>query len=179
MGGQAMTAIDTDGASTEQELPRKKLSGKRIVLFIVLPLILIIGGAAGLIFTGVLDSLLGKGEEQAEEHAEPARPPYTGPPVFTNTIEMLVNLTTTDRRPSFLKLGIKLELSHPEDLPAIEPLMPRITDTFQVYLRELRREDLSGSAGMFRLQEELRMRVNAAASPVVVKDVLLQDFLIQ
>jgi len=57
--------------------------------------------------------------------------------------------------------------------------MPRIIDNFQVYLRELRLEDLRGSAGMYRLREELLTRVVAAAQPVRVKDVLFKEMLIQ
>ena len=45
--------------------------------------------------------------------------------------------------------------------------MPRITDMFQTYLRELRSTDLNGSVGMFRLKEELTRRVNAAIAPTM------------
>jgi flagellar FliL protein len=57
--------------------------------------------------------------------------------------------------------------------------MPRIIDNFQVYLRELRLDDLRGSAGIYRLREELLMRVNTAAQPVHVKDVLFREMLVQ
>jgi len=57
--------------------------------------------------------------------------------------------------------------------------MPRILDNFQVYLRELRLDDLKGSAGMYRLREELLLRVNAAVQPVQVKDVLFREMLVQ
>ena len=57
--------------------------------------------------------------------------------------------------------------------------MTKIIDNFQTYLRELRIEDLRGSAGMYRLREELFVRVNAAAAPVKVKDVLFREMLVQ
>ena len=177
-----MTAIETDGGgTTEQELPRTKLSGKKIVLFIVLPLVLLLGGGAAVYFSGLLDSLLGKeaAEEGAEHKEEKALPPYTGDPVFLPLDDILVNLNTQDRKPVFLKLGITLELMRPEDQAKINLVMPRITDTFQVYLRELRTDDLRGSAGLYRLHEELLLRVNAAAYPVQVKDVLIKEFLVQ
>ncbi|QJE73005.1 flagellar basal body protein FliL [Aerophototrophica crusticola] len=173
-----MTALDTDGGTTEQELPRKKFAGKKIVLFIVLPILFVVGGGAALFFTGILDSLLGKHEEHAEEHAAPP-PDYTGPPVFRDLPDILVNLNTGDRRSTLLKLGITLELSRPEDQAQLDTLMPRINDSFQVYLRELRVEDLRGSAGLHRLREELLMRVNMAAAPLKVKDVLIKEFLVQ
>ena len=39
--------------------------------------------------------------------------------------------------------------------------------------------DLSGSAGLQRLREELFMRVSNAAAPTVVRDVLFREMLIQ
>lgn len=181
-----MTAIENEGGDGGEEVPRKKLSGKRIVLFIVLPLLLIVGGGAGLYFSGLLDSLLGKEkkEEHAEEHHEPEKKEEkvvcSPTPVFFNEFpEILVNLSTGERRSAFLKLNISLEICRLEDVPALQGVMPRITDTFQVYLRELRTDDLRGSAGLYRLREELLMRINMAAHPVKVKDVLVKEFLVQ
>ncbi len=180
-----MTAIDTDGGGESgEELPRKKLSGKKIVLFIVLPLLLVIGGGAGLYFSGILDGLLGKKEEHAEE--EKAEPVDEGPvncsptPVFfTEFPEILVNLNTGERRPAFLKLNLSLEVCRLEDIPALTAVMPRVLDAFQVYLRELKTDDLRGSAGIYRLREELLMRINTASHPIKVKDVLIKEFLVQ
>ncbi|MFC7331805.1 flagellar basal body-associated FliL family protein [Rhodocista pekingensis] len=173
-----MTAIETDGGGTEQELPRKKLSGKKIVLFIVLPILVIGAAAAGVVFSGILH----KGEdEHAEEEETHAAPPAEckGPPAFVDFPDVLVNLNTKERRPQFLKLNIKLELCSALDVPAVTAVLPRITDTFQVYLRELRVDDLNGSAGVYRLREELLMRVNTAAYPTRVQDVLIQEILVQ
>ena len=179
-----MTAMETDGGgSTEHEQPRKKLSGKKIVLFIVLPILLIVAGGAAAFFTGMLDGLLGKtpeGEgEHVEEKHEPELPPYTGPPLFKDMPDILINLNTGERRATLLKLGITLEVSRPEEMAPLDVAMPRITDAFQVYLRELRVDDLRGSAGMYRLREELLLRVNTATAPIKVKDVLIKEFLVQ
>jgi flagellar FliL protein len=57
--------------------------------------------------------------------------------------------------------------------------MPRIIDSAQVFLRELRLDDLQGSAGMLRLREELMRRINAAVSPVEVRDVLFKEIIVQ
>jgi flagellar FliL protein len=177
-----MTAMETDGGgSTEHEQQRKKLSGKKIVLFIVLPILLIVGGGAAAFFTGMLDGLLGKKHEgeHVEEKHEPDLPPYNGPPIYVPVPDMLVNLNTGERRATLLKLGISVEVARPEDKGPVEQALPRITDGFQVYLRELRMDDLRGSAGMYRLREELLLRVNMAVAPLKVKDVLISEFLVQ
>ena len=176
---------------------RKKFSGKKLVLFIVLPLLLLLGGAAAAFFAGVFDPA----ETQAEEdpHGEP-KPDAHGKPdakadghgapaaghgdpgaggVFFKVPDMVVNLNSTGRRPSFLKISVSVEVGREEDLPTIEKVVPRIVDNFQVYLRELRLEDLRGSAGIYRLREELLTRLVIAAQPVQVRDVLFREMLIQ
>ena len=173
----------TDAADGEIDLDedfgseKKKLSGKKIVLFFVLPLLLLGGGGAGVMFSGLLDS----GEEA---HKKPAQGEHAGPPELSATVffdlpEMIVNLNTPGRRPSFLKIRVSLELANEGEIARIETMRPRIIDNFQVYLRELRVEDLRGSAGIYRLREELLARVNNAVQPTKVKDVLFKDMLVQ
>ena len=61
----------------------------------------------------------------------------------------------------------------------ITPLMPRVMDNFQIFLRELRPSDLEGSAGLYRLKEELVRRINAAIYPARVEAILFKDVLVQ
>lgn len=176
-----MAADDDAGDVSTDGLPRKKFSGKKLVLFVILPLVLLIGAGAGVYFSGLLDSLLGKKDEAAaEEHAaEQKGPDPHAAPVFYDLPDMLVNLNTSSKRPAFLKIKISIQLEKAEDIPAVEHVLPRIIDNFQVYLRELRLEDLKGSAGMYRLRQELLLRITAAAQPVKVKDVLFKEMLVQ
>jgi flagellar protein FliL len=161
--------------------PTKKLPIKKL-LTIILPLLLLIGGGAGAYFSGLLDGLLGKKHDDHveapahDDHAPPGGPQQI---VFMDLQEMLVNLQSTGRKQSFLKIKVSLELNGPLDQQRIEQVMPRIVDSFQVYLRELRIEDLQGAAGMHLLREELLTRVNASAKPVKVNDVLFREMLIQ
>jgi len=89
------------------------------------------------------------------------------------------NLSSADGQPRYLRLSVQLELKNEEEKTSVEQVMPRVIDQFQTYLRELRVKDLRGSAGIYRLQMELLSRVNAAAYPVEVQDVLFQEILIQ
>lgn len=152
---------------------KKRLSGKAMVLRFVLPALLVFGGAGGVIVSGVLDG--GKefvdGVEVEEEEPQDL--------VYYELPEMLVNLNGSGRRTHYLKLSISLELTDPNDIPRLEMVLPRIIDNFQVYLRELRVEDLQGSAGLYRLREELLTRVTLAAAPAKIHDVLFKEMLIQ
>lgn len=187
MTDQTAAADSIEGAEGEAAPKKKGLSGKKLIIFIVLPLLLLIGGGAGVYFSG----LLGGGEEpveQAEEggHGEAAAEAghgaeegHVGPATFYELPDLLVNLNTGNRSQAFLRLTVAFELTGPTATAVIEQVQPRIIDSFQVYLRELRVQDLSGSAGMQRLREELMLRVNAAAQANVVKDVLFKEMLIQ
>ena len=98
---------------------------------------------------------------------------------FFEIPDLIVNLNTSGRKSVFLKIKISLEIADPADIDTINQLLPRIVDNFQVYLRELRVQDLQGSAGMYRLHEELLRRVNIAVRPAKVKDVLFKEMLVQ
>ncbi len=154
-----------------KEPRRRALSGKKLVLFVILPLVLllVIGGGGAYFF-------LGKKKEEPKVEDQPQQAKAL---VYYNLPEILVNLNAAGRRSSFLKMTISLELENATDIPRIQAVMPRIVDNMQAYLRELRAEDLRGSAGLFRLREELLARVNAAAQPAKVNDVLFQEVLVQ
>ena len=149
------------------------LKSKKMLMFGVPALVVLLGGGgAGAYF------LMSGGEENAAEHVEEV--PLTPPKVaFSDMQDILVNIQSSDGTPAYLKLGVSLELDDEEQKTALEPLMPRITDQFQAYLRELRLDDLKGSAGVLRLKEELLRRVNVAAAPYKVRDVLLKEMIIQ
>lgn len=163
--------------ASQAEPARKKWSGKRLVLFIGLPVFLLVCAGVGTMMSGLLDPLLGIGSSKSEPVPEKKAEKKVA--VFYDVPELLVNLNTTGSRATFLKITVSLELEKTEDTPRIKEVMPRILDNFQVYLRELRLDDLRGSAGMYRLREELLARVNAAVAPVKVRDILFKEMLVQ
>ncbi len=186
---------DFDGEA-EPEFESGGDDKKKLLLMIAIPLFLVVGGAAAAYFSGLADPLIAmitgeKKEEAVVEGGEAAKTEgemaaaeksassaATGA-VFYDMPEMLVNLNTPGRKRNFLKIRVSLELMNEIDINRVELVAPRIVDNFQVYLRELRLEDLQGAAGMYRLREELLSRVNAAVTPAQVKDVLFKEMLVQ
>ncbi len=155
------------------EVPEKK-GGKRKLILIAVPLVLVLAGA-GLWFSGILPHLLGmdKHEEKAAEAAKPVPPSYVEIP------EMVANLNNGSRKPSYVKLAARIEVPKPEDVDKVKAALPRLQDLMQTYLREMRPEELRGSAGTYRLREELLVRANAAVAPAKVSDVLFTQMLVQ
>jgi flagellar FliL protein len=149
----------------------KKKRGKRAVLFIIIGVVLLLvlgGGGAAYFFL-----FAGKHQEEA------AKPPPPKVTVFYDLPDILVNLNSSGRQASYLKLKVSLEHNDPLATPKLNELLPRIIDNFQIYLRELRPDDLVGSAGLYRLKEELLIRVNQAVAPIKINDVLFKEMLIQ
>lgn len=119
----------------------------------------------------------GQAEQPAAEVREADAPPVRDV-VFYDLPEVTVNLSTTGR-PTYLKVRISLEVADGDMIDQIRPFLPRVLDAFQVYLRELRPADLEGSAGLFRLKEELLRRINVAVYPARVDGVLFKEILVQ
>ena len=151
---------------------------KKLLIIIGAVVLLLIGAAAAVFFSGILDSeeteeaVEKEGEEGAG--AEMAKKTY-----FVDLDEMIVNLNTTERRQSLLKIKVSLEVAEQKDVAVVQELTPRVVDNFQTYLRELRLDDLRGSAGMYRLREELLTRINIAVEPAKVKAVLFKEMIVQ
>jgi flagellar protein FliL len=158
-----------DGGAVEAErivVPKSKLK----LIIAAGGVFLIVGGAATWLF-----AVRHTDEETRAAAAAPAKPP-----VFVEVPDMLVNLVgSPGDRVQYLKVKLVLEVREEKQAEAIKPNLPRVTDIFQTYLRELRASDLNGSVGVFRLREELTRRVNAAISPSQVNAVLFKEIVVQ
>ena len=172
--------LEDEEPEDEGDESSDKPGGKKKLIIIAVVLLLAIGGIAAAYFTGLLQPIIEliTGEEATKEEEEEKEVDKENA-VFFPLEELIVNLNAGGRKSTFLKIRIILELADGEDISRIESVMPRIMDNFQVYLRELRIEDLKGSAGMYRLREELLTRVNAAIAPAKVQDVLFRKMLVQ
>jgi flagellar FliL protein len=166
----------------EKQAEKPGPGGKKRLLLVAAP-VLLLGIGAGLWFSGVLPGLLGMGATHAAEAHGPAEPTpalaTSRPASFFDMPEIVANLNAPGRRASYIKLRSKLELARPEDAAAMQQAMPRLLDLFNTYLREIRPEELRGSAGSQRLREELMARANLAVGGPKVTDVLFQELLLQ
>ncbi|HEY6433204.1 MAG TPA: flagellar basal body-associated FliL family protein [Acetobacteraceae bacterium] len=163
-----MSGAEAAANQLTEELSAKPAAGRRkLLLLLAVPAALAAAGAGGW-FSGILPKLLGM-----NQHADKPQP------VFVDLPEMVANLNSDPRRPRYVKLKAQIQIPGRQDLPAVTAGMSRLQDLFQTYLREMRPEDLQGSAGTYRLRQELIARANVALAPVKVQDVLFVEVLIQ
>jgi flagellar FliL protein len=154
--------------------PLKKAGKGKLIIIVAVPVVLLLAGA-GLWFSGILPHALGM--EKPAEHIEEVAKQV--PPTYVDVPEMVANLNSGTRKPSYVKLTARIEVPRPEDAEKVKAALPRLQDMMQTYLREMRPEELRGSAGTYRLREELLVRANAAVAPAKISDVLFTQMLVQ
>lgn len=167
-----MAAVDADISEDEEgEAPapaKRRLAGKVLILYIVLPLLVLIGAGVGVYMSGILG-----GSAEEEEAVK-----VVAPPVFYDLPDFLVNLSGPPPA-HYLKLRVSLEVVNADAVKLLEAEMPRVLDGFQTFLRELRPEDLEGSQGMLSLKEELLRRLALTTQEPLVTDVLFKEIIVQ
>jgi len=200
-GGDAtVPAVSEPGAEGDTP-PKKKLP----LLFIIIPAaVLVLGGGGGAAFflmqpkPAAAEAEGGHGEEKGghekkeekkggghgakEGEADPALGVIAEGPdgvTFYTLPDMVVNIQSPDGRPTFLKLKLTLEMQDHDLATTLQEESPRMQDMFQGFLRELRPEDLAGSAGSYQLRAEILRRVNLIAAPSKIDAVLIEEMLVQ
>lgn len=153
---------------------------KKKMLLLLIPIFLVVGIVVALYFCGFADSFLtvNRSEEtDVEVSEEKQAEPET---VFFEVPELLVNLSVkAGQKPVYFKIRVDLEMGSAADAEQAEKMLPRIVDSLQFYLREMRLEEIQGSIGTYRLKEEIHNRLNRVLAPVKINDVLFKEILIQ
>lgn len=146
----------------------KSLLSRKLILMAAAGVVVLGGAGGGYVFFFA-----------NKHHDEKPAAVSVKPPAFFDMPEVLVNLQSGSGRQSYLKAKIVLEVSDQKIVEEIKPVMPRVMDQFQTYLREVRSSDLEGSAGIYRLRDELTRRVNLAVAPNKVNAVLFKEIIVQ
>lgn len=165
------------------EAPAKKGINKLFVIIGAAVVVVLLAGA-GLFF--FMSS--GSSAPAEDAHAAPAgehgaavgEHGAVAPDTFIFNLEpMMVNLQSVDGVQNYMKLTVALEVADEHMMTEIQPRLAKVVDAFQVYMRELRKSDLEGSAGVYRLKEELLRRVNLAVYPARIESILFKEILVQ
>ncbi|SEP98586.1 flagellar FliL protein [Devosia sp. YR412] len=168
-------------AEVEDGAPAKKGIPKLFIIIGAAAIVVLLGGAGLFMFLSAgsapAEGDAAHGEAAADGHGGEAG--AAGHTFIFNLPPMIVNLNNEGANGAFMKLTVALEVANEEMMTAIQPSMAKVIDAFQVYLRELRRSDLEGSAGVYRLKEELLRRVNVAIYPNKVESILFKEILVQ
>ncbi|APT29709.1 flagellar FliL protein [Methylobacterium phyllosphaerae] len=182
MAKKPKKASAEEGGAGAESAPKGK---KKLMIMVAVAVLLVGGGAGAFLMMGG-----GGGKEAAQDgghggghgaDGKGAGPDGKKPVVFVDVREMLLNLSPDQPQDKarYAKVRIALELKDAKAEEEVKPLMPRVEDALQVYMRELRASDITNSVGLFRLREELLRRVNIALYPAKVDAVLFKDVIVQ
>ncbi|MGI9503478.1 MAG: flagellar basal body-associated FliL family protein, partial [Geminicoccaceae bacterium] len=61
----------------------------------------------------------------------------------------------------------------------VRQMTPRILDNLHLYFRSVAPEELAGPDGVYRIKEDLLVRINDTIQPASVRDVLVKEMLVQ
>jgi len=183
MGIRALSEpnVTTSEEGEEGAAPAAPKAGKKKLLIIVAAIVLLLlagGGAAFFLLGGKSDP---KAEAAKAEAAKAEAAKHGGGEEgvkFVDIPAMVVNIRSPDGAARFLKVHVMLVPGTMKD-DAIKAGLPLVRDAYQPCLRELRPEDLAGSAAVFRVKEELLVRTTGALGEGSVKDVLIEDLVQQ
>ncbi len=152
----------------------------KLILMIVLPVLLLGGGGAAAFFMGLLP---GSSHAAVDEHAAPAAEAEAtaehAEVEFVDLPDLLINLNVTGKRLRFLKIATSLEVAGAEQAEQVRTLTPRIVDSLHLYFRSIKPEELAGPDGVYRIKEDLLVRINDAVKPAAIRDVLVKEMLVQ
>ena len=153
----------------------------KLIIMIAVPVLLLAGGGAGAYFMGVFSSEEAGGEAMAEEMPaeEMESPVMPENVVFVDLPDLLLNLNVTGKRLRFLKVVTALEVSSEEMAEIVRQMTPRILDNLHLYFRSVSPEELAGPDGVYRIKEDLLLRINDTIQPASVRDVLVKEMLVQ
>ncbi len=168
---QTMDADQGADENVAPSVPKPHKNRKKKLVIGGMVALLAFGGLGVAYATGLIGTL--KGSATASQGSGPTVPGSVDIP------ELVANLNAGPRRTSFVRLKARLELSSKSDEAAVQALQPRMQDLFQTYLRDMRPDELRGSAGTYRLREELIARANIAVAPARVTEILFIELLVQ
>jgi flagellar protein FliL len=154
---------------------------KKLLLFVLLPLILLVGAGAGAFVAGVIPGF-GKPEApmSAEELPEKERMENMAPlaskqspvgGVFHTLEEFVVNLRSNRGYPVFLLLSITVELKNEAAVLAITAQEPRIRDGMIVYLSSLTPQQLNGYDGIQSVRNNTWQLLRRLVDPDLIVNV--------
>lgn len=173
--GAEVTDITPSEEGAEGSTPPAKKSPLKLILFIGVP-VLVLGIVAGVLFLTHFGRVMIGLEKAPKKEITQTLPDHI---TYYELPEMLVNIQSTSKRKPYLRMSVKLEIHEEKVEPKLDLIKPRMIDAIQMYIRELRVDDLEGSAGSQHLKQELLKRINALSAPIKVHDVLFGVFVIQ
>jgi flagellar FliL protein len=185
-GHQGMSSPEIIEEGAEAAKAAKPKSKKKLIIIGAAAGVVLLGGGGGAAFmlsggsakAETAEAGHAKTEEKAAE-GDSGGEAAAGKDAYVDVPAFMVNLRSPDGQARFLKLHFMIVPADGIAPDTLKEKLPLVMDSFQPFLRELRPEDLAGSAAVFRIKEEMMVRATATLGEGQVKDILIQDLVQQ
>lgn len=167
-----------------EETPKKKSKG---LLFGVIGAVLLGGGTFFGVYSGMIPLPFGGGEspeehgeakaggekdDAAKDKEEPGAPAYAFVPM-----EPLIISLGPDAKSRHLKVSLTIEVTAGSE-EAVILVTPRINDVLNTFLRAVDEREFEIPRSMLRLRAQMLRRVQLVTPKNAVRDVLIQEFVL-
>lgn len=164
---------------------------KKLILFAVLPLLLLIGAGAGAFLAGMIPGAGPEGGFLAEMFKEAPKPdpdtvvppPASAPSPETTAFfilpEFVVNLQTKRTYPVFLLLSMSIEIRDEGAQPEMAAAEARIRDAMIVFLSSLTPNDLNGYEGIERIRTNTWRILHRFVDPKILVNVQISKMTVK
>lgn len=174
-----MSADETRLAELLEGAAKPKRSKRKLMIIGAAAAVLLAGGGGAYALAGGKADTEAAGSDHTDVPDESGGHGEGGADKFVDVPAMVVNLRSADGGSHFIKLHFMLVPGAKTTPDALKDKLPLLLDAYQPFLRELRPEDLAGSAAVFRIKEEMLVRATGTLGAGQVKDVLIQDLIQQ
>lgn len=169
---------EVDEASADK--PKKK---SKAMLFGLIGALLLGGGAFFGVYSGMIPLPGGGGEADADAgHGAQAGADhgYDGGPIqpaaYVPVQPMVISLGP-QARSKHLRMTVQIEVV-PEAEQQVTSLLPRVTDVLNTFLRAVDERDFEVPRAMMRLRAQMLRRVQLVTPEGAVRDILIQEFVL-
>jgi flagellar FliL protein len=157
----------TASLEEDQEPQKPKKFNTKVILAIIALLLLMVGG--WFIYKNIVHN-----EEKTIEES------LMGQIFFLDLEPITVNLRAgSENNLAWLRIKVTLEVKGQNNYDLLKKMTPKVMDVFQTYLKELKKSDLDGSFGIYKIKDEMMMRINVILAPTQIENILFQEFILQ
>ncbi len=138
----------------------RRLSVKRLILFVFLPLVLLIGAAVGVMTSGLM-----KGDKPDEPPPPPKVDLTKLPGGYVDVPDLIINMRGADGTPRLLIMQVTIHLELADNRPLVQAELPKVQSALILFLRKQNPDDLYTASSVETLRQQMEKLASEAIKP--------------
>jgi flagellar basal body-associated protein FliL len=137
----------------------RRISIKRLVLFVFFPLVLLIGAAVGVVTSGLLKS------NEPKVPVVPKVDLTKLPGAYVDVPDLIINMRARDGAPRLLIMQATIHLESVDSRPMVQNDLPKVQSALILFLRKQDPDAMAGSAGVEAVRAQMEQLTADAIKP--------------